>query len=183
MNSVVETYLEGHDKRRRREDEWAGIIIHHTGVGGRKEISEALWAKLYRNLTAYLGKKDKNYVSSHYTIGRNGEVTQIVDPDKYEAWHAGRSSYWHPLKRRVRTNWNRYAVGIEIIGDGNLHKYSEDQYRSLARLCAELMHRYPSIHPLGITGHENIAPDRKSDPGKYFDWHHFFNLLWCHVRT
>lgn len=169
--------IKGHDKRKRREKHWYGIIIHHTGVGGRKTISPNMWAKLYKNLTAYLGAKDKSYVSAHYTLGRNGEVTQVIDPDFFEAWHAGRSSWYHPVKRKWLKNWNRYAIGIEIIGDGNLHKYSDEQYVALAKLCKELMLKYPKIEARCITGHENIAPTRKSDPGKYFDWNKFFKLL------
>lgn len=179
MNHLIEQYLTGADKRIRREKHWVGIIIHHTGVGGRKKIDEKLWRKLYVNLSNYLAKKDKNYVSCHYTIGRNGEITQIVDDRKFEAWHAGKSVYWNPISRRVCNDWNRHGVGIELIGDGNLHKYSAEQYESLINLCAELIERHPTIHPLAIVGHEHIAPNRKSDPGKYFNWTYFYQRLFA----
>lgn len=169
--------IQGHDKRWRRETEWAGIIIHHTGVGKRKEISPSMWWRLYQNLTNYLAKKDANYVSAHYVISRGGSVTEVIDPDKYESYHAGKSSFFHPTKRRLVPDWNRYAIGIELIGDGNMHRYSDEQYVALAALCRRLMLKYKSIDPRCITGHENIAPDRKNDPGLYFDWFKFFQLL------
>lgn len=180
MNVEIENFITAHDKRKRREAP-TGVMIHHTGVGGRKKIDDTLWQKLYKNLTNYLAAKDKNYVSCHYTIGREGEITQVVDPEKYEAWHAGRSEHWDGYHRRIRTNLNRTHIGIELIGDGNLHEYSEAQYRATARLTAYLMDRFPAIHPSNIIGHEAAAPDRKSDPGRLFDWHHFHSLLWCYV--
>lgn len=166
--------LEAHDKTSRREKEWVGIIIHHTTIGGRKDPDPSMWKKLYKNLSDYLARKDKAYVSAHYSIGREGEVAQIVDPDKYESWHAGKSSYWHPIKRRVTSNWNRHSIGIELIGNGNTIEYSGEQYKALIKLCKELKDRFPSIHPLAIIGHENIAPKRKDDPGRLFDWERFF---------
>ena len=160
--------IEGHDKRKRRERGWVAIIIHHTGVGGREEISDDLWSKLYKNITNYLARKDKAYVSAHYTISREGEITEVIDPDKYESWHAGKSSSWSRFHRRVVSDWNRYSIGIELIGDGNLHVYSEKQYQALASLCKMLKKKWPSI--MDIKGHEEIAPKRKNDPGMLFDW-------------
>lgn len=169
--------IEGHDKRRRRENVWCGIIIHHTGVGGRENISRPDWWRLYTRITTYLAKKDSKYVSVHFIVSREGSVTQIIDPDKYEAFHAGKSQYYHPIKRKWVNDWNRYAIGIELVGDGNLHKYHDKQYNTCARLCRDLMDRFPDIDPRCITGHENIAPGRKQDPGKYFDWDRLFKLI------
>lgn len=169
--------VKGSDKRWKRSTGWVGIIIHHTGVGGRKTISAGTWWKLYKNITKYLSKKDSNFVSAHYTISRGGSITCIIDPAKYEAFHAGRSEYYHPIKRKWLPDWNRYAVGIELIGDGNLHEYSSDQYKALAYLCKDLIKDY-KIDPRCITGHENVAPKRKSDPGKYFDWDKLFRMLY-----
>ena len=169
-----------HDKRLKR-GEFIGIIIHHTDIGGRKEISDSKWAQLYKNIAAFLMKKDNIYVSAHYIIGRKGETKMLVNPETHEAFHAGKSSYWHPGLRRVVSDWNRYAIGIELVGDGNLHKYSVAQIESCAVLCGNLMTKY-DIHPMAIVGHENIAPTRKVDPGKLFDWRMFFSLLYQYVR-
>lgn len=162
------------DKRIKRQAGWAGIIIHHTGTLGLKDQEASSWKRFFQNVSKYLQTKDTSYASAHYVIGREGELVQLVDPDKYEAFHAGVSSFWHPIKRAWLPNWNAYAIGIELIGDGNLYAYTPMQYEILTVLCKELMKRYPSIHPLAITGHEVIAPNRKSDPGKLFDWKRFF---------
>ena len=170
--------ISGYDKRIKREKDFVGIIIHHTSIGDNKEMSESIWDKLSTNITNYLAKKDDNYVSAHFTIGRGGKVTRLIDPDLYEAFHAGKSSYWHPIKRQMVDDWNRYAIGIELVGDGNKITYSEKQYASLIELVKYLTDRYKSIHPLAIIGHENISPGRKPDPGKLFDWYKFFKGIY-----
>ena len=35
------------------------------------------------------------------------------------------------------------------------------------------MKKYPKINKDRIVGHSFIAPGRKSDPGKFFDWEYF----------
>ncbi|HSF71853.1 MAG TPA: N-acetylmuramoyl-L-alanine amidase, partial [Methylotenera sp.] len=41
------------------------------------------------------------------------------------------------------------------------------QYKTLKKLITCLKNNYPI---LGIVGHSDIAPGRKTDPGPYFDW-------------
>ena len=172
-DAIITKVLDGYDKKR-KSDDWVGIIIHHTGVGGRTHIDEPLWSRLNRNIANYLGKKDSVYVSAHFQIGRSGEVTQIVNPDYYIAYHAGRSNFWHPVKRKMVTSWNKYSIGIELLGDGAHHEYTEEQYKALGALTGFLYQRYPTINPQCIVGHEMISPGRKTDPGESFDWRRYY---------
>jgi len=160
------------DYRTKRTSGWIGIIIHHTAVPDGL-TDDSMWARAYRNIAGYLLKKDENYVSAHFIIGKAGEIAQLVDPDKYEAFHAGKSSYWHPGYRKVMPDWNRYAIGIELVGDGNKYYYGEKQYDALIALCKELKEKY-GIHPHGILGHESISFPRKQDPGARFQWDRLF---------
>ena len=165
--------FETKNKRLRRE-KWVGIIIHHTTVGDNP--TESKWKQWAINLTNYLAN-NKAYVSAHYTIDREGIVRMIVNPITHEAWHAGVSSYYHPVKQRLEDNWNRYAIGIELIGDGNKYSYTYAQYKSLAGQIKELMRMFPTIKAECILGHEHIAPNRKIDPGKLFDWSMLYSLI------
>ncbi len=98
-------------------------------------------------------------VSSHFLIRRDGQTIQFVSCNK-RAWHAG-VSIW-----RGRTRCNDFSIGIELEGS-DFEPYSESQYAALARLTRCLKRAYP-IHD--IVGHSDIAPERKTDPGPFFDW-------------
>ena len=98
-------------------------------------------------------------VSSHFFISRTGKLWQFVSCND-RAWHAGESVY------RGRSQCNDDSIGIELEGlEGNT--FESPQYDTLSSLCAALLQRYPISH---IAGHEHIAPGRKNDPGKGFDW-------------
>jgi N-acetyl-anhydromuramyl-L-alanine amidase AmpD len=155
-------------------------VIHHTDIGDRKfeQIDETLWRKLFDGITGWLTAQDPNYLSAHFHIGRFGECAMLADPEYLVTFHAGVSSIYHPITRKVENNCNEFMIGIELLGDGNKGEYSDQQYITLAKLCAALMRRYPQIDPRCITGHENIAPTRKVDPGKLFKWKNFFSDLY-----
>jgi N-acetylmuramoyl-L-alanine amidase len=100
-------------------------------------------------------------VSSHYLIKATGEVFQLVD-DHYKAWHAGKS-FW-----QGETALNDSSIGIEIDNLGN-NDFTPQQLSSCIELCESLKKRY-NIDPSCIIGHSDIAPDRKIDPGIFFNW-------------
>ena len=105
---------------------------------------------------------DKNAkVSTHYLIKKTGEIYNLV-ADKYIAWHAG-VSYWKGLEKL-----NDHSIGIEIDNMGN-EPFTTEQMDSCIALCYFLMKKY-DIPRENVIGHSDIAPDRKVDPGMFFDW-------------
>ena len=105
-------------------------------------------------------------VSAHFYLRRTGVLWQFVSVDD-RAWHAGTSRF------RGRDNCNDYAVGIELEGlEGE--RFTARQYARLATLIRALAARYPIT---AITGHEQVAPGRKHDPGPGFDWHRLQQTL------
>ncbi len=165
--------------RRHKKNHWIGICIHHTGIGERDiyKVSKSKWKQLLSGISNWLTTDDDVYVSAHYIIGREGEINMLVNDDFYVAYHAGRSSYWHPAKRKWLKGMNDYMIGIELLGDGNKGDYDILQYNALALLCSKLLKRHKTILPNLIVGHEMISPGRKVDPGRSFDWRLFYNLL------
>ncbi|RUO34076.1 1,6-anhydro-N-acetylmuramyl-L-alanine amidase AmpD [Aliidiomarina soli] len=101
-------------------------------------------------------------VSAHCLIRRDGELIQYVPFDK-RAWHAGVSS-WHGRER-----CNDFSIGVELEGTDDI-PYTEAQYQVLGQLIDALRAAYPQIAGDAVTGHEHIAPGRKTDPGPGFDW-------------
>ncbi|WP_428945206.1 1,6-anhydro-N-acetylmuramyl-L-alanine amidase AmpD [Pantoea sp. FN060301] len=103
-------------------------------------------------------------VSAHCLIRRDGELVQYV-PFHLRAWHAGVSCY------QGREACNDFSIGIELEGTDTL-PYTEEQYQSLTELSQLLIKHYPAM-AANITGHSDIAPVRKTDPGPAFDWVRF----------
>lgn len=105
-------------------------------------------------------------VSSHFLVRRNGQIIQFVPCNK-RAWHAGVSTW------RGRSRCNDFSIGIELEGS-DFEPYTDLQYAALVRLTRRLKRIYPIAD---IVGHSDIAPDRKTDPGPFFDWDGYKNRL------
>lgn len=180
FSDIVSELIPSPDCRAKSTEPWVGIIVHHTTVGANfYQLNAEQKNTIGKNIAGWLSKKDDNYVSAHFQINYDGKIIQLVDPRVNVAYHAGVSSYYHPIKRKWVKGWNEYAVGIELLGDGNRAEFTKEQYASLALLSNELIKQFKTIDPRCVTGHENIAPDRKIDPGALFKWRNFFaSLKW-----
>ena len=103
-------------------------------------------------------------LSSHYIIGSNGQIYQLV-PEEKRAWHAG-VSCWKGVE-----NLNHRSIGIELsslsMGQGD---YPLRQILSLVRLIKDILRRQPAIRPQNVVAHSDVAPTRKPDPGIAFPW-------------
>lgn len=108
-------------------------------------------------------------VSAHLLIRRDGQLLQFVPFDK-RAWHAGVSCF------DGREACNDFSIGIELEGTDD-QPYEAIQYAALAQVVQTLMQAYPGITPTRITGHSDIAPGRKTDPGPLFDWARLDRLM------
>ncbi|KKD06835.1 N-acetylmuramoyl-L-alanine amidase [Streptomyces sp. WM6386] len=136
------------------------IVIHDT---------EGTWEGVL-NLV-----QDPTYVSWQYTLrSTDGHVAQHVKA-KDVAWHAG--------------NWyvNAKSIGLEhegFLADPDAW-YTEAMYRSSARLVKYLAKKYGiPLDRQHILGHDNVpgpttatVGGMHTDPGPYWDWRHYFELL------
>ena len=102
-------------------------------------------------------------------IRRSGEVIQYV-PFHQRAWHAGVSS-WDGRER-----CNDFTIGIEMEGCDD-ESFEDQQYLQLADVIKVLSDTYPKLTTETVKGHQDIAPERKTDPGPYFDWEYLTTLL------
>lgn len=101
-------------------------------------------------------------VSAHLLVRRDGGLMQFVRFHD-RAWHAGQSRW------RGRERCNDFSIGIELEGVDD-RSYEPAQYAALGAACAALLRAYPTLAVDAITGHSDIAPGRKTDPGPAFDW-------------
>ena len=98
-------------------------------------------------------------VSSHFFIRRDGELIQFASCND-RAWHAGASNW------QGRERCNDFSIGIELEGS-DFEAFEPMQYETLESLITSIKTRYPIE---AITGHSDISPGRKTDPGPYFNW-------------
>jgi AmpD protein len=153
----------------RKSNEVSLLVIHNIslppGNYGGDHIEKFFTNQLDHEEHPYFQDIANLKVSSHLLIKRDGSITQFV-PFNKKAWHAGISTF------RGREDCNEFSIGIELEGTDE-SKYEKEQYESLISVTKELMSFFPDIKKDTIVGHSDIAPDRKTDPGKSFDWSYF----------
>jgi AmpD protein len=141
------------------------VIIHSIslppGRYGGNSIERFFQNKLDKKEHPYFEEIHTLKVSSHILIKRSGEIVQFV-PFSKRAWHAGPSCY------QGRESCNDFSIGIELEGT-DTGAFEDIQYQQLSQLLSTLQLSYPDILN-NITGHSDIAPGRKTDPGTGFDW-------------
>jgi N-acetylmuramoyl-L-alanine amidase len=126
------------------------IVVHYTE---QDSVAQSLHTLRTRN--------SGGPVSSHYLIGRDGDLYQLVADDR-RAWHAG-SGRWGTIG-----DLNSASIGIELDNNGR-EPFAEAQVQALLRLLDDLCERLgiPRTH---VIGHSDLAPTRKIDPGPLFPW-------------
>jgi N-acetyl-anhydromuramoyl-L-alanine amidase len=142
------------------------IVVHGIslppGEFGGPWIDRLFTNTLPAEAHPYFDEVNSLRVSSHLVVMRDGAVTQYVKFTE-RAWHAGKSHY------RGRDACNDFSVGVELEGTDTL-PYEAAQYGALAEVVAALCAAYPRLSADRLTGHSDIAPGRKTDPGPAFDW-------------
>lgn len=124
------------------------VILHHTAQESTDQTLKTFTLK-------------RTAVSSHYVVGADGKVVQMVN-DYLRAQHAGIGKWGNT------SDLNSSSIGIEIDNNGLGEPYTEAQINSLLKLCEALKKRY-NIPTANFIGHADIAPTRKPDPAN-FPW-------------
>ncbi|MGW1889513.1 N-acetylmuramoyl-L-alanine amidase [Streptomyces sp. NPDC002004] len=156
-----------HDVADRPEDQNIDYIVIHDTEATRSSMLQTV--------------QDPSEVSWHYTVrSSDGHITQHVKT-KDVAWHSGNQFI------------NARSIGIEhegFLAQPNTW-YTEQMYRSSARLVQYLAKKYGiPLDRQHIFGHDNVPgpvpasiPEMHEDPGPYWDWRHYFDLLGAPLRA
>lgn len=112
-------------------------------------------------------------VSAHYLLTDDPQpvIYGLVD-ETQQAYHAGVSSW------KGFTMLNTSSVGIEIVNPGwkdtsqgrVYAPFPKSQIDTLVVLLKDIVKRN-HVAPENILGHEEVAPQRKQDPGPMFPWY------------
>lgn len=124
------------------------VIIHHTAQNSTEQTLQTFTLP-------------KTQVSSHYVIGRDGKVYQMLS-DYLRSWHGGASKWGNA------TDINSSSIGIELDNNG-FEAFSDAQINSLMDVLAKLKKTH-GIPAANFIGHSDIAPGRKVDPNANFPW-------------
>ncbi|MSQ19748.1 MAG: hypothetical protein EXR39_09355 [Betaproteobacteria bacterium] len=134
-----------------------------------------------------------NRVSAHLVVARNGQIVQFVDFN-LRVWHAG-PSVWsglsdinsHSIGIELANAGTVSQTGAQWIGEEGVavpadeviearhknarwpmthwHRYADAQIEACRAMTSALLRAYPIDD---IVGHDDIAPERKYDPGPAF---------------
>ena len=139
------------------------VVVHNIslppGYYGGGHISRLFTNTLDVSADPYFVQLAGLRVSAHVLIERDGAATQFVSFSD-RAWHAGVSHF------NGRPACNDFSIGIEVEGT-DFEVFSDMQYATLNTIISALLTVYPIE---AVRGHSDIAPDRKTDPGPFFDW-------------
>jgi hypothetical protein len=152
-------------------------------LGNRPQAQQIEYIIIHDTETSYENTlrlvQNPNYVSWQYTLrSADGHIAQHVLA-KDVAWQAG--------------NWyvNSKSIGLEHEGFAAQGTwYTEAMYRSSAKLVRHLarQHRIP-LDRAHIIGHDNVPGTIPTtvrgmhwDPGPYWDWSHYFDLMGAPFR-
>lgn len=124
------------------------IVVHYTAMPDARAALERL-------------SDPAHEVSAHYLFDQSGGAVQLV-PEAQRAWHAGAGA-WGDC-----TDINSASIGIELCNAGD-HAFPAAQIQALKSLLREVMQRW-GIAAQGVIGHSDMAPGRKQDPGRWFEW-------------
>ncbi len=135
------------------------IVIHNTEIDYPRSVNAVT---------------DPQRVAWNYTVrSADGHVANHLDASDV-GWHAG--------------NWyvNTHSIGIEHEGyAGTAAWFTESMYRSSAQLVGYLAAKYGvPLDRAHIIGHDQVPGTTLGttrsmhwDPGPYWDWDHYFELL------
>jgi AmpD protein len=144
------------------------VVIHNISLPpnqyGGDGVIQLFTNRLNPDEHPYYREIYQRTVSAHFFIRRSGDLIQFVSCLQ-RAWHAGVSTW------QGRDNCNDFSIGIELEGS-DFDQFTDAQYVTLKSLLGALQCTYPIRD---ITGHSNIAPGRKTDPGPFFEWERIKN--------
>lgn len=180
MSAIIDGWLDTAVKcpspninQRPEPDDISLLVVHNIslppGEFGGGYVQALFQNQLDPSAHPYFATIAGLQVSAHLLIERDGNIIQFASFDA-RAWHAGASSF------EGVANCNDYSIGIELEGTDDL-PFTDAQYDALQKVTRQLLLTYPKLTPERITGHEHIAPGRKTDPGPAFDWSRFRSAI------
>lgn len=101
----------------------------------------------------------------------HGKFAWACAPEARAAWHI-RNSVSHPFINEGQNKINHWSLGVEVVNrqiEGD--SFSDWQVDMTAKIVRYAWAKYPNLKY--VFSHALVDPNRRSDPGKNFDWASF----------
>lgn len=170
------------DSSREGDQPFTHVMIHFASDALRNPENPHNVQAVYDAFVEYA-------VGAHYYIARDGTVYRFIEETR-KAHHAGKGMLAEFSE--VTNNMNEFSIGVELAAVGSAEEmkgffgmdeatyaripvsdrgYTAQQYVSLALLLDDVTRRHGiPLDRRHIVGHDEYAPDAKTDPGELFDW-------------
>lgn len=130
----------------------------------RAERAASFQRRLGGTLAGWMADSRTYPTAAHYYIGKDGKVVQLVD-DWQKCAHAG--------------NYNSRSLGIEHEAKaGDPGAWTPLLLVTSARIVRVLCNKYDiPIDRTHIVGHNEVPGATHTDPGKFFPWDEYLDLV------
>ena len=128
-------------------------------VTNRAGVSQFYAGAEMNNPGALFPTADPNVLVPWYNTVRNSQGVTIVDGQGRATRQSATDEWYKPGEaRQVKTKTGNIKPGWYI-------PYSHDQFEALTNLCLHLARKFDSFSLDKVLGHDEVAPQRKNDPG------------------
>lgn len=173
------------------DDHWLDVAIRKHTPGGAPMLVRRFLINHFTAGASALSSiefAESIGLSCHLWVDRDGKIYQ-QRPFNRVCYHAGKSQWKDPNTGKLYTNLNSCAIGVEFANGGDIHperfsklepvvarhknggntkkweRYTPQQIEKAKEIARVLKERYNLDD---VIGHDDIAPNRKSDPGPAF---------------
>lgn len=106
---------------------------------------------------------------------QHGNTIWACVRERDAAWHVLNSKH-HPDVNNDERMVNHWSLGIEIVNrQSGGDSFSEWQVAVTAQIIRYCWAKYPNLKH--VVSHAKLDPDRRTDPGRNFDWEKFKALV------
>ena len=123
------------------------VIVHHT---------EEIGWDIHMTHRFHQDHRRWSGIGYNFFIEENGEII------KGRGYHVGAHAY----------SYNEKSIGICLAGNFDIQTPSEEQLKSLSKLCIFLLHQF-NLSTTRILGHRELKGVTKTCPGKNFNMDQF----------
>lgn len=167
------------------EDDELFTALRYTSSKYNKSVAviHFSWTTTLEQLSNYFSKSIERSANSTWGVGKDGTCHRYLPDIGNPSWTQGvrwtEQGGFIDHNGKDMKNVNNIACSFEVV-NRNYEPFTEAQYKAVVTRILWMLKVFPDFRLWLVTGHEQIIPFVKDDPGKKWDWRKFFQM--CGVR-